>query len=130
MTGRTLAEWDAEWSRRRINGLYSRRLNGSTLYSSTEREDTIRYYDLSEDDFDSVVATTGLGEVKLPDELRNLPRVVLGTDQAQEQISLHERRSTVSCPPLRAVRLYRLSQPCLTRIAAEPRPVQEPRLDY
>jgi hypothetical protein len=130
MTGRTLAAWDEEWARRRVNGILSRRLNGSKLHTRAERDAESRYYGLHDDAFEAVVASTGTGDLSLPEEMRGLEVILLSDEEAREMIEGHQFRATQSCPPLRAVLLYRIRQSALSRIAAEPRPVQEPRFDY
>ena len=54
MTGRTVAEWEAVWSSRRVQHLRDHRLTGHKDYTLKEREDAIRYYDLDADDFESI----------------------------------------------------------------------------
>ena len=54
MTGRTVAEWEAVWRGRRVQHLRDHRLNGNKEYSLKEREDAIRYYDLDDEDFESI----------------------------------------------------------------------------
>jgi hypothetical protein len=130
MTGRSLEEWDQEWRRRRLNGHLSRRLNGSHLYTATERLEAIQYYDLAEEDFDAVIGSTGLGELKLPFELSKLEVVALSAEDAHRHVTHHETEATQSCPPLRALVLYRLSQAALQRIANEPRPEQARAANY
>lgn len=125
-TGRTLAEWDAEWSRRRVNGLLSRRLNGHSLYTADDRDLECGYYGLDDTDFEPVVAKTFEQPVLLPEEYRSMPLVTLDPMEAEGHIARHVMnwKHTGECPPLKVVLLYRIRQAALSRIADEPRPRQ------
>jgi hypothetical protein len=132
LTGRTLDQWDAEWARRRLNGILSKRLSGSTLYTLDEREKELRYYDLSDDDFEPVVAKTIDQPHRLPDAYRGFPVVTLHPSDAEAHIARHiaNWKDSGSCPPLKAVLLYRIRQSALSRIANEPRPEQARAANY
>jgi hypothetical protein len=121
MTGKTVAQWEAEWKGRRIEHVRNRRLNGSTIYSVAEREAAIRFYDLSDGDFEPVIAATGIGPTKEPPDMRTWPVVQLDGRRAEREIEDHETGAQIKGRALLAVTYYRLRQDALRRIAAEAR---------
>jgi hypothetical protein len=124
MTGRSVAEWEAEWRRRRVRHLHSGRLNGHSVHATGEREDVIRYYDLAEHDFEPVIAKMGTILALIPDDAKTWPVVTLPPHDAARHIQGHATRAAKSgqrVEPLAAMTMWRLRQDALRRIAAEAR---------
>lgn len=121
ITGRSMDEWAAEWSRRRSSGLRTKRLNGHQLHTVDERESAIRFYDLELEDFEAVLARVSGAPVEIPYELRDLPVVQLDFEAGDRMAAQHAAAATASQPPLKAAIMFRITQPALRRIAQEAR---------
>lgn len=129
MTGHNVDHYETLWTRRRRAALLDGKLSGRNLYTVAEREDVMRYYDLAEDDFEPVVVKVGPAAT-IPAEWRPLDVVTItGTYRAETLIEEHRttaERRHVSCPPLGAIVLYRITQSSLRHIHAEDRPMRAP----
>ena len=121
MTGKAIAQWESIWMRRRAAALKDHKLSGRHYYTADQREDAIRFYDLTIEDFDPVVAKAG-EKASLPHDYKDFDRVTIAPDRASDMVESHRanaERQGQSCPPLAAIVLYRIHQSALNRVAAE-----------